>query len=118
MDGGDDQVEGGEDIVGIIEGAVVEDIAFDALENLKGASLLLSSSIYCVLFPDAFFSQSVGIEGALAVIADHQVFVALFDAGPAISSRVLDPSLQLLWLWMMARISSGWMSIGKEFGAA
>lgn len=48
---------------------------------MKRRQLFIEPVYIQMLFPDAIFRKAVGIRGRLAVIADHQVFKPLFDAG-------------------------------------
>ena len=79
--GGDDEVEGGKDIICVIEIAVVEDIALDAFKDIKGGELFIEGFYFLVLLFDPFFGEAVGVKSALAVIADDHIFQALCDAG-------------------------------------
>ena len=81
VDGGDDEVESGKDVTGIVEGAVAEDIALDAFEDDEGCEFPVEVVDLGVLFAEAVFFEAIGIEGGLAVIADDEVLKAFFDAG-------------------------------------
>src|SRR5260221_3358589 len=79
--GGDDQVEGRQDIIGIVQGSVIQDIGFDAFENGEGGEFAIELFDLRVLLENAIFFQAVGIECAFAVVADDEVFEAFFYAG-------------------------------------
>ncbi len=81
MDGSDDEVEGRQYAIGIVKGTVVEDIGFDAFENDEGGQLPIQFIDQLVLGSDPVLFQAVGIEGALAVVADDQVLETLRNAG-------------------------------------
>jgi hypothetical protein len=66
---------------GVVEGAVVQDIALDAFEDNEGGEAVVELVDFGVLFADAVFFEAIGIAGALAMIADDEVFEAFFDAG-------------------------------------
>ena len=67
--------------IAVIHPSVIENITFDAFENMEGCEFCIQLIYVSVLFPDSFFRKSVGIKSRFAVIADHQVFKSLFDAG-------------------------------------
>src|SRR5581483_2890573 len=81
VDAGDHQIECAEDVIGIIQCPVVQDITFDAFEDGKGCQFPVQLFDLRMLFPDAVFLEAIGVEGAFAMVADHEVFIPLFDAG-------------------------------------
>ena len=81
VDGGDDEVEGGEDLIAVVEGSIVEDVGFDAFEDGEGGEFFVELVYLGVLFADTVFFEAVGVEGAFAVVADDEVFEAFVDAG-------------------------------------
>ncbi len=65
VNGGDDKVEAGEQVVGIVEAAVVEDIAFDAFENAERRQFGIQGVDFSPLGQYPVLLQAVGIESRL-----------------------------------------------------
>ncbi len=82
MDGGDDVVELGEDFVGVIEGAVFKDVAFDAREDAEVGSEFGVELVNCLnLFEQLGFGKAACLNGAAGVIGDAEVLEAVVEGG-------------------------------------
>jgi len=76
MDGGDDEIEGSQDFLVVIQAAVREDIRLYALEDMKGAAVAPIDAVdFLMLLPHGLRDQAAGIGGRLTVIADADISV-------------------------------------------
>src|ERR1043166_2963985 len=70
---GDHEIEGFQNIIGVIQRAVGQDIAFNSLQDLKTRKLFVQRVDLPLLLEKLFNWQSSGVNGGARMIADAEV---------------------------------------------
>ena len=73
MDGTDDEIKHRQDLVGIVQRPIHENIGFDALEDADTRQLLLDRRDLRMLRADTILLEAVGVERRLTVIGDADI---------------------------------------------
>ncbi len=113
VDTGHDPIGLGQDVVGQVQPAVLQDVDLDSLENREALEPAIEPVDLRPLRKQAVGVQPVGHRRPLRMVGDREVLQTALAAASTISSIVARPSVQVVCMWRSPRRSRRSISSGK-----